>query len=173
LDVEVTATKVSKNSKGNDCIGLRLRIITGPYAGLEAWDNLHITPTSATALRIFFETCATLGVQQALFDMGASTEQVAAAMVGARVRVKNTHEAGKRRDGTPDTFNNFGFYESSVAVPVAPVPVPPVPPVAVVPPAVPVVPVAPLPVVPVVVPAVPPAVVPAAPAAVVPGTNPF
>jgi hypothetical protein len=69
-------------------IRTRFRVETGPHAGKPVFNQFVISPDNANALGFFFRHMRVLGLDDAFFGASPSIEQVAAALVNKRARIR-------------------------------------------------------------------------------------
>lgn len=165
-DAVIDTAKVQNASNGKVMFVCKFKVLTGPHAGKQFWNNFVISPDSPGALGFFFQHMATLGLGREFFAVNPPDEQVAQALVGRQARVTLGH--GPVKGEVRNQCNGFkpmlgaaaaapvaagpapaaGFPVAPAPVPQAPMPVAPAPVVAPAPAAPVAPPVAPMPVAP-------------------------
>lgn len=83
LEAKATKTK----SSGKDMIVVTWVVEGGAHAGRRVWSNLVVSPESEQSMGILVRQLTTLGVRP-LLESGASFEQIAAGIKGAKANIK-------------------------------------------------------------------------------------
>lgn len=118
-DFEVAGTSAGKSQDNKDQIGVRFKVLAGPYAGKSAWLNLTLTVDNPKAVAVFLRQLTQLGVSmdfiksQPLNEAGIAA--IAAAIpVGAQFHATHGHR----------TFNQKVYADikniKAIGAPVAP-----------------------------------------------------
>lgn len=125
-DAEVIACEYKTTSKGKEMWVATLRILTGPHAGRQVWNNFVLTPGNPNALRFFFQHMNVLGLGQEFFMANPHPTQVSDSLVGRRARIKVVQRSYQGR-----ITNNVSAFMSVGGIPTAPptpaTPAPPMP----------------------------------------------
>ncbi len=87
----VVEAEAKRASTGSLMAKLKLKVESGPYANRPVYTNLVLSPDSPGALRRFFGTCATLGLDEKFFasipsdlDDDAQMAYIAKTLIGRR-----------------------------------------------------------------------------------------
>lgn len=93
-DVEVAGANAGTSQGGKPQIGVRFKVLAGPYAGKSFWDNLTLTTDNPKAVAVFLRKMGQLGVSTDFIKTQTSVEVLAGAIqVGKQYHVVHGHRA--------------------------------------------------------------------------------
>lgn len=87
--IDATAGQSSTNKL---MFTIKTEIIDGPDVKRKMTTNLTVSPENGTALAIFFQNMAAIGIPQSFFEQEPTPDHIAAAMIGREVTVVVKHE---------------------------------------------------------------------------------
>lgn len=91
-DCEVAGTTAGTSQGGKPQIGVRFKVLVGPYAGKSFWDNLTLTADNPKAVAVFLRKMGQLGVSTDFIKTQTSVEVLAGAIqVGKQYKVTHGH----------------------------------------------------------------------------------
>lgn len=132
-DLEIVTVKAGNSKNGKPSFGLKLKVISGAYAGKTTWVNQTLTADNPTSVKIFCQTLLSLGVPQEAFTNGQAIENLYG-LIAKGTQGKGTlshHVYGDRTYQDLKSFSITGVAPAAASVPAASsVPVIPVTPVA-------------------------------------------
>lgn len=103
-DVEVVESTATTSSSGKPMIKVKMKVIAGPYAPRQVFNQFVFSADNPTALSIFFRHMRAFGLDEGFFaSLGAvnSLDPVAGALMNRRATVKLSH-----REWQGETRNN-------------------------------------------------------------------
>lgn len=91
-DVEVAGANAGTSQGGKPQIGVRFKVLAGPYAGKSFWDNLTLTTDNPKAVAVFLRKMGQLGVSTDFIKTQTSVDVLAGAIqIGKQYHVVHGH----------------------------------------------------------------------------------